>query len=75
MTTPIWDVMNRPDVIALFTRQHFVASCAQLAEIGVTKFALHRARERGARVRRRSWRGRGLPEWSCPSKGGRWHSS
>ncbi len=47
MTTPIWGVMNRPDVIALFTRQHFVASCAQLVEIGVTKFALHRARERG----------------------------
>ena len=41
------DVINRPDVLALFTRQHFVASCAQLVEVGVTKFALHRARERG----------------------------
>ena len=50
MTTPIRDVINRPDVLALFTHQHFVATCAQLVELGLTRQAVHKARQRGVVV-------------------------
>jgi hypothetical protein len=39
--------MNRPDVMALFARQHWVASVGQLVEKKVSPSAIHRARRRG----------------------------
>lgn len=39
--------MNRPNVLALFTTQHWVAGCRQLAGLGVTTSALSRARRAG----------------------------
>jgi hypothetical protein len=43
--------MNRHDVVALFPRQHWVASGRQLAALGVTSSALDRAVQRGVVVR------------------------
>ena len=43
--------MNRPDVLALFARQHWVASCTQLTALGVSPSAIDRARQRGQVVR------------------------
>lgn len=40
-------MINRPDVLALLTTQHWVASCRQLADLGVTPSALLRARRAG----------------------------
>ena len=43
--------MNRPEVLALFARQHWVAGSRQLAELGVSSSAIDRARGRGQVVR------------------------
>ncbi len=40
-------VMNRPEVLKLFARQHWVASTAQLEQLDVTLRATDRARRRG----------------------------
>ncbi len=39
--------MNRPDVLALFAGQHWVAAWHQLQQLGVTRSAVSRARRRG----------------------------
>jgi hypothetical protein len=39
--------MNRPEILALFARQHWVASWRQLADLGVGRSALSRARQQG----------------------------
>jgi hypothetical protein len=39
--------MNRPDVLALFARQHWVAGWRQLADLGVGRSELSRARQQG----------------------------
>ena len=39
--------MNRPDVLALFAAQHWVAAWRQLPQLGVTRSTLSRARQRG----------------------------
>ena len=43
-------VINRPEVLALFARQHWVASRRQLTELGVSTSAIDRARGRGVVV-------------------------
>jgi hypothetical protein len=42
--------MNRPEVLALFARQHWVASCQQVTELGVSSSAIGRARSAGTVV-------------------------
>ena len=42
--------MNRPDVMKQFADHYWVASTGQLAEIGVSPSAIHRARRRGVLV-------------------------
>ena len=39
--------MNRPDVLALFAAQHWVAAWHQLQQLGITRSAVSRARQRG----------------------------
>ena len=43
----MWGVINRPDVLHLFTSQHCVASVDQLLNLGVSLNAIKRARARG----------------------------
>ena len=42
--------MNRPDVLTLFARQHWVASTRQLAALGVSRWAVQRAKDAGLLV-------------------------
>lgn len=40
-------VLDRPEVIAVFARQHWVASVGQLAALGISRKVVHRARMKG----------------------------
>ena len=51
--TPRSGVMNRPEVLALFARQHWVAGHRQLAELGVSASAIDRARRAARSCARR----------------------
>ena len=42
--------MNQPDVMALFARQHWVAATRQLAALGVSRWAVQRAKDSGLLV-------------------------
>src|SRR5688500_7985213 len=48
--TPRGGVTNRPDVLALFGRQFYVASYDQLRELGVSRQTIWRAQRRGSVV-------------------------
>ena len=44
-------MIDRPDVLALFARQHWVAGLRQLDALGISRSAVDRAAQRGALVR------------------------